>query len=112
MSNRRNISFDVPLSSSTPLKKLCTEKNSVLSQQSRGTAGVIKCINVKNFMCHDHFEMVFNPRINFISGRNGSGKSAIQTALIIETLAEELQSPVSFNSNSSHYWLGWRHSGD
>uniref|UniRef100_A0A8D8SCH2 Structural maintenance of chromosomes protein 6 n=2 Tax=Cacopsylla melanoneura TaxID=428564 RepID=A0A8D8SCH2_9HEMI len=83
MSNRRNISFDVPLSSSTPLKKLCTEKNSVLSQQSRGTAGVIKCINVKNFMCHDHFEMVFNPRINFISGRNGSGKSAIQTALII-----------------------------
>lgn len=34
-------------------------------------------------MCHSHFEINFNPRINFISGCNGSGKSAIQTAIAI-----------------------------
>ncbi|XP_026681774.1 structural maintenance of chromosomes protein 6 [Diaphorina citri] len=74
--------FDVPLCSSTP-KKFCTASSQRALSQPSGTAGVVKSINVKNFMCHDHFEMVFNPRINFISGRNGSGKSAIQTALII-----------------------------
>lgn len=34
-------------------------------------------------MCHSHFHITFNPRINFISGLNGSGKSAIQTALVV-----------------------------
>lgn len=34
-------------------------------------------------MCHSHFEIDFNPRINFISGCNGSGKSAIQTGIVI-----------------------------
>ena len=40
-------------------------------------------IKLINFMCHSHFEIKFNPRINFISGSNGSGKSAIQTAMVI-----------------------------
>lgn len=34
-------------------------------------------------MCHSNFHLTLNPRINFISGLNGSGKSAIQTALVI-----------------------------
>ncbi|XP_022184189.2 structural maintenance of chromosomes protein 6 [Nilaparvata lugens] len=40
-------------------------------------------IVVKNFMCHDHFEIVLNPRVNFITGQNGSGKSAIVAALMV-----------------------------
>ncbi|XP_039298580.1 structural maintenance of chromosomes protein 6 [Nilaparvata lugens] len=40
-------------------------------------------IVVKNFMCHDHFEIVLNPRVNFITGQNGSGKSAIVAALML-----------------------------
>lgn len=45
--------------------------------------GSIKSITLNNFMCHSNFHLTLNPRINFISGLNGSGKSAIQTALVI-----------------------------
>ena len=38
---------------------------------------------MKNFMCHDAMMVEFNQRINFIIGANGSGKSAILTALTI-----------------------------
>lgn len=34
-------------------------------------------------MCHSNFHLTLNPRITFISGLNGSGKSAIQTALVV-----------------------------
>ncbi|XP_078043070.1 structural maintenance of chromosomes 6 isoform X2 [Augochlora pura] len=34
-------------------------------------------------MCHDALEVTLNPNVNFIVGRNGSGKSAILTALTV-----------------------------
>lgn len=34
-------------------------------------------------MCHSHLELEFNAMINFITGRNGSGKSAIMAALVV-----------------------------
>lgn len=46
-------------------------------------AGYIKKIVLKNFMCHEHFELELGPRLNFIVGNNGSGKSAILTAISI-----------------------------
>ncbi|GBG82316.1 hypothetical protein CBR_g34600 [Chara braunii] len=46
-------------------------------------AGVVLKIRVENFMCHAHLEMEFNTRVNFITGQNGSGKSAILTALCV-----------------------------
>lgn len=45
--------------------------------------GSIMSITLENFMCHSNFHLSLNPRINFISGLNGSGKSAIQTALVV-----------------------------
>lgn len=45
--------------------------------------GSIKSITLENFMCHSNFHLALNPRINFISGLNGSGKSAIQAALVV-----------------------------
>lgn len=45
--------------------------------------GKLKKVLLKNFMCHDHFEIEFNPCVNFIHGRNGSGKSAIATAIVL-----------------------------
>lgn len=34
--------------------------------------GTIESIQLFNFMCHDHFEITFNPRVNFVIGKNGS----------------------------------------
>jgi chromosome segregation ATPase len=38
-------------------------------------------IHLENFMCHENFTMHFGPNVNFISGHNGSGKSAVLQAL-------------------------------
>lgn len=45
--------------------------------------GFIKRVQLRNFMCHEHFELELGPRLNFIVGNNGSGKSAVLTAITI-----------------------------
>lgn len=45
--------------------------------------GVLERVECYNFMCHDHFYVELGPLINFIVGKNGSGKSAILTALTL-----------------------------
>lgn len=40
-------------------------------------------MSLKNFMCHANFELEFGTRLNFIIGHNGSGKSAILTAISV-----------------------------
>ncbi|CAO2839082.1 unnamed protein product [Amaranthus hypochondriacus] len=47
------------------------------------TAGTIRRIKLENFMCHSHLAIEFGDYINFITGQNGSGKSAILTALCV-----------------------------
>ncbi|KAI9305478.1 P-loop containing nucleoside triphosphate hydrolase protein [Cunninghamella echinulata] len=46
-------------------------------------SGTIANIEVVNFMCHKYLKMAFGPKINFVIGHNGSGKSAILTALTV-----------------------------
>uniref|UniRef100_A0A669DVV1 Structural maintenance of chromosomes protein 6 n=1 Tax=Oreochromis niloticus TaxID=8128 RepID=A0A669DVV1_ORENI len=49
-----------------------------------GDIGLIESITLKNFMCHHSLgPFQFGPNVNFIVGHNGSGKSAILTALIV-----------------------------
>lgn len=43
----------------------------------------MELLQLVNFMSHENFEMPFCPGVNFIIGENGSGKSAILTALCI-----------------------------
>ncbi|KAJ5288473.1 hypothetical protein N7478_001503 [Penicillium angulare] len=45
--------------------------------------GILERVDCYNFMCHDHFSVELGPLINFIIGKNGSGKSAILTALTL-----------------------------
>ncbi|KAG9669567.1 DNA repair protein Rad18, partial [Aureobasidium melanogenum] len=45
--------------------------------------GIIEDVYMENFMCHSKLRIQLGPLINFIIGHNGSGKSAILTALTI-----------------------------
>lgn len=60
--------------------------NSVIDDGEFGPTtglGSIKSIEMTNFMCHSYLQMDLLENINFITGRNGSGKSAILTALTV-----------------------------
>lgn len=43
--------------------------------------GRMKSVTIQNFMCHHNLTVALNPHLTFISGANGSGKSAILTAI-------------------------------
>ncbi|KAB0804136.1 hypothetical protein PPYR_01106 [Photinus pyralis] len=74
-----------------PLSQLSLEEQEKRKRNSEaifteGTdtrAGTISRMVLKNFMCHAHLEVVFDQNINYLIGRNGSGKSAILTSLVI-----------------------------
>lgn len=57
--------------------------NSRVSPDGTRRAGTIKRIRLENFMCHSSLEIELGEWVNFITGQNGSGKSAILTALCI-----------------------------
>lgn len=46
-------------------------------------AGTIARVEVVNFMCHKYLKVDLGPKINFVIGHNGSGKSAILTAITL-----------------------------
>ncbi|KAF3325888.1 structural maintenance of chromosomes protein 6B [Carex littledalei] len=50
---------------------------------TRHGAGIISKIKVENFMCHSSLQIELGDWVNFITGQNGSGKSAILTALCV-----------------------------
>lgn len=69
------------LSDASPCKR---SRDSLPSSQSEDMGiGTIESVSLKNFMCHSRLDFKFADRVNFIVGRNGSGKSAILTSLIV-----------------------------
>ncbi|KAF9077495.1 P-loop containing nucleoside triphosphate hydrolase protein [Rhodocollybia butyracea] len=54
-------------------------------QISGGVAehGIIESIEMHHFMCHRFLSFAFGPQINFIIGHNGSGKSAVLSAITV-----------------------------
>ena len=47
----------------------------------KSECGIIESVHMENFMCHENLKIDLCPRINYITGQNGSGKSAILIAL-------------------------------
>ncbi|PPR03753.1 hypothetical protein CVT26_005793 [Gymnopilus dilepis] len=45
--------------------------------------GIIEYIEMHQFMCHKYLKFNFGPQINFIIGHNGSGKSAVLSAITV-----------------------------
>ncbi|ELW71999.1 Structural maintenance of chromosomes protein 6 [Tupaia chinensis] len=54
------------------------------STLTEAEVGIIESIQLKNFMCHSMLgPFKFGSNVNFVVGNNGSGKSAVLTALIV-----------------------------
>lgn len=61
--------------------QIVKQQMSMVGENLASEQGVIMEIHIRNFMCHSNVRVPFGPLINFITGANGSGKSAILTAL-------------------------------
>eukprot|EP00210_Caulerpa_lentillifera_P003082 g2944.t1 len=58
-----------------------TQDYDLVIPSESGTAGQILRVKLVNFMCHGNFEIYLKKHVNFIYGRNGSGKSSILQAI-------------------------------
>jgi chromosome segregation ATPase len=85
----QNNTFHDPKKRAKLLRKIALTQSTqvqtpvTLNDGASQTCGYIKSVRLKNFMCHENFELNFGRRLNFIIGHNGSGKSAILTAISI-----------------------------
>ncbi|KUJ10625.1 putative structural maintenance of chromosomes protein 6 [Mollisia scopiformis] len=57
--------------------------NNRIGENSAADNSIIEEITCINFMCHDKLHVQLGPLINFIVGHNGSGKSAVLTAITL-----------------------------
>ena len=59
------------------------ERRKQRTENQAADNGIIESVTCTNFMCHAFLEVTLGPLINFIVGHNGSGKSAVLTAIML-----------------------------
>ncbi|MEN2497517.1 MAG: Structural maintenance of chromosomes protein 6, partial [Marteilia pararefringens] len=57
--------------------------NDSINAASGMKKGILECVKLWSFMCHEYIEFNLSDHVNFVIGRNGSGKSAILSGIII-----------------------------
>lgn len=62
---------------------LTQQRGKKKQQNEAADNGILESVTCQNFMCHSYLEIALGPLINFIIGHNGSGKSAVLTAITI-----------------------------
>ncbi|KZF18881.1 DNA repair protein Rad18 [Xylona heveae TC161] len=63
--------------------QIIQRRNRLHMENMAAENGVVEAITCINFMCHTKLHVSLGPLINFIIGHNGSGKSAVLTALTL-----------------------------
>lgn len=58
-------------------------RSELLGENHASLNAIIESVTMVNFMCHERLHVTLGPLINFIVGENGSGKSAILTAITL-----------------------------
>ncbi|XP_037041026.1 structural maintenance of chromosomes protein 6 isoform X2 [Bradysia coprophila] len=81
-SKRRHVSSDDEESDDAEMQMVDTSVQLKMNPIAN-RSGKINKIILKNFMCHSNLVIEFNKNVNLLIGNNGSGKSAILTALIV-----------------------------
>ncbi|KAG9249156.1 hypothetical protein BJ878DRAFT_579613 [Calycina marina] len=64
-------------------ERLQRNKTNKIGDNAAADNAIIEKITCQNFMCHDLLSVELGPLINFIVGENGSGKSAVLTAITL-----------------------------
>lgn len=72
-------------------------RNQMIGENHAAENSIIKEITCINFMCHSKLHVELGPLINFVVGMNGSGKSAVLTAITL-CLAGKTSSTLRGNS--------------
>ncbi|KAI9785860.1 MAG: Structural maintenance of chromosomes protein 6 [Peltula sp. TS41687] len=63
--------------------QIIQERNTRIMDNKPADNGILESVTCINFMCHTKLHVAFGPLINFIIGHNGSGKSAVLTAVTL-----------------------------
>lgn len=58
--------------SRTTIQEVDRVSDEEMHEEDASECGTIKSVKLVNFMCHEKFQIELGPRVNFITGRNGS----------------------------------------